>query len=162
MVQQCSAAKKPAMMGISRDLGRISPMAGPSWQLLHCAVHGPNGWNQVPVEGHRQAVRSQTLATPRSACASSAMKTREVLVSLGKAQQPLDASDFWGQHSTNKSLGVRKVASRAKRTMEPNRLNGLNVSHVSVSFQQKGSRTHCRLHAASSCGIHLAVPIQHG
>ena len=33
--------QKPAMMGISRT--HISPMAGPSWQLLHCAVHGPHG-----------------------------------------------------------------------------------------------------------------------
>ena len=147
------------MMGISRTHltnGRTQLAAPPLCCTWTPWLKSSSGGRTPP------SCAKSTLATTRSACASSAMKTREVLVSLGKAQQPLEGSDFWGQHSNNKSLSVRKVASRAKRTMEPNRLSIATFHNVFLFFQQKGSRTHCRLHAASSCGIHLAVPIQHG
>ena len=120
--------QKPAMMGVY-----ISPMAGPSWQLLHCAVHGPHGWNEVPVEGHRQAVWSQH--RQRHEVPVQAQRWRLERSSCYLAlQKPLDASDFWGQHSNNKSLSVRMVASRAKRTMEPNRLNISTFHNVFLFF----------------------------
>ena len=118
-------------MGISRVY--ISPMAGPSWQLLHCAVHGPHGWNQVPVEGHRQAVWSQH--RQRHEVPVQAQRWRLERSSCCLAlQKPLDALNFWGQHSNNKSLSVRMVASRAKRTMEPNRLNISTFHNVFLFF----------------------------